>query len=98
MALPPPSVFVTHPDAHTAHATVDTLLYCPAAHAVQLVAPASPSVLVTDPDVQLAHPTVDTLLYCPAAHAVQLAPPACDSVSVTDPAPHSKQLVLPAAP
>ena len=45
-----PTVFVTHPDAHTAHATVDTLLYCPAAHAVQLVAPASP-ILLTVPAI-----------------------------------------------
>ena len=43
------SVFVTDPAAHTAHATVDALLYCPAEHASQLTAPTEPKVSVTDP-------------------------------------------------
>ena len=33
------SVSVTEPAAHTAHATVEALLYCPAEHASQLAAP-----------------------------------------------------------
>ena len=43
------SMFVVDPALQTAHALVDTLLYWPATHAVQLAAPADSSVLVTAP-------------------------------------------------
>ena len=36
-------------DESSAHATVEMLLYCPAAHAVQFAAPADPNVSVYDP-------------------------------------------------
>ena len=49
VAFPAPSVSVTQPDPHTAHATVDALLYCPAAHAVHVVPPPKLNVSVTDP-------------------------------------------------
>jgi hypothetical protein len=49
------NVFVTHPDAHTAHATVGCALYCPAPHAVQLLPPTWSSVSVADPDPHTSH-------------------------------------------
>ena len=67
------SVSVTDPAAHTAHATVDALLYCPAEHASQLTAPTEPKVSVTDPaehtrqlvcavSVSYTHLTLPTIL------------------------------------
>ena len=53
------SVSVTDPAAHTAHATVDALLYCPAAHFVHIAAPVAFLVSVT----------------APAEHTVQLVLP-----------------------
>eukprot|EP01047_Picozoa_sp_COSAG01_P123022 COSAG01_NODE_51921_length_350_cov_10.302789_1_plen_64_part_01 len=50
--------FVYAPAGHTAHATVDTLLYCPAVHAVHEVPPTAPNVLVTDPAGHTAHAVV----------------------------------------
>ena len=71
VAFPAPSVSVTQPDPHTAHATVDALLYCPAAHAVHVLAPVPANVSVTDPaphTKQLLAPRAPW--YCPAAHSV----------------------------
>jgi hypothetical protein len=51
------------PAGHTIHANVDALLYRPAAHAVQLIAPAPASVLVTEPAGHVVHAAVDALLY-----------------------------------
>ena len=70
VAFPAPSVSVTQPDPHTAHATVDALLYCPAAHAVHVVPPPKLNVSVTDPashTKQLLAPRAPW--YCPATHA-----------------------------
>ena len=69
VAFPAPSVSVIHPAPQTAHATVDALLYCPAAHAVQFVPPPCAKVSVIDP---APHSTQDDCppkpWYCPAAH------------------------------
>jgi hypothetical protein len=54
---------ITEPAGHVVHAAVDALVYRPAAHAVQLVAPPDDSVLVTEPAGQTEHVAVDTLLY-----------------------------------
>ena len=70
VAFPALSVSVTQPDPHTAHATVDALLYCPAAHAVHVVPPPKLNVSVTDPaphTKQLLAPRAPW--YCPATHA-----------------------------
>ena len=63
VAFPAPSVSVIHPAPHTAHATVDALLYCPAAQAVQVLAPTAACVLVIDPVSQTSHALVDRVLY-----------------------------------
>ena len=57
------SVSVTEPGAHTAHATVDTALYCPAAHAVHCTAPVPFSVFVTDPEPHDEQPVCLLLLW-----------------------------------
>jgi hypothetical protein len=59
----PAPISTTDPAGHIVHATVDTLLYWPTIHAVQLLALAAASVSVTDPAGHTAHATVDTLLY-----------------------------------
>ena len=69
---------------------------CPAAHAVQLIAPSPVNVLVMEPAGHTAHATVDTLLYRPAAHAVHVVPlaltaPVPAPISTTDPAGHAVQ-------
>jgi hypothetical protein len=64
----PDSVSVTDPALHTAHATVDALLYCPAAHAVHAVAPLPVNVSVVDPAPHTVQPVVPLPLYCPAPH------------------------------
>ena len=53
---------VTDPAEHTEHATVDALLYCPAAHRVQFVLPTDNSPSVTEPEAQMAHATLESLL------------------------------------
>ena len=86
------NVSVTDPGAHAVHADVDWLLYCPAAHAVQLTAPEPPTASVTEPAEHGAHADVAAALYRPAAHAVQLTAPVPSSVFVTEPLPHARQL------
>ena len=49
------STSVTDPAAHTAHATVDAALYCPATHAVHRTPPVMFSVSVTEPAPHTAH-------------------------------------------
>ena len=48
------------PAAQSAHATVEAGLYCPATHAVQLVAPPDASAPVTNPTGHGRHGDVDT--------------------------------------
>ena len=69
LAFAAASVSVTEPAGHVVHATVDTLLYCPAAHAVHVVVPpVTPTALVTDPGPHTVHPVDPLPLYCPAPH------------------------------
>ena len=58
-----PAEVATHPAGHTAHATVEALLYWPAAQAVHVVLPTSASVSVIHPFGHTAHATVEALLY-----------------------------------
>ena len=84
---------VTQPFGHTAHASVDTALYSPAPHDVQMDAFVAPSVSVIEPAGQSAHATVELALYLPASHAVQLVAPVAGvppTVFVTEPAVHAK--------
>ena len=70
VAFPAPTGCVIHPAPHTAHATVDALLYCPAAHAVHVLAPVPANVSVTDPaphTKQLLAPRAPW--YRPATHS-----------------------------
>ena len=70
VAFPAPTGCVIHPAPHTAHATVDALLYCPAAHAVHVVPPPKLNVSVTDPashTKQLLAPRAPW--YRPATHS-----------------------------
>ena len=55
VAPTPANVSVTDPGEHATHADVDTLLYIPASHAVQLTAPDAVNVFVTDPGAQIKH-------------------------------------------
>ena len=74
VAFPAPSVSVIHPAPHTAHATVDALLYCPAAHAVHVLPPPKLNVSVTDPashTKQLLAPRAPW--YRPTAHSAHAA-------------------------
>ena len=66
---------VVDPAAQTAHAVVDTALYCPAVHTSQRVADTAASTSVIEPDGHTAHATVALALYLPAAHAVQRTAP-----------------------
>ena len=86
------SAFVTEPAAHAEHAEVDTLLNCPAEHAVHVVPLSADSVSVTAPAAHDEHTDVDTALYIPAIQAVQLVPPVDASVSVIEPATHATLL------
>jgi hypothetical protein len=79
---------VAEPASQTLQATVDTLLYCPAAHASHVAAPAKESVLVIDPAPHTAQAVfslmqealvdwtqlafVVGMLYRPAGHSVQV--------------------------
>jgi hypothetical protein len=56
------SASVIDPGLHTAHAEVDMLLNCPAAHAVQFVPPGVAKVSVTQPPWHRAHGTIDAAL------------------------------------
>ena len=64
----PDSVSVTDPAGHTAHATVETALYCPAMHAVHVVAPLPANVSVVDPAPHGWHRVDPLPLYRPAPH------------------------------
>ena len=71
VAFPAPSVSVIHPAPHTAHATVDALLYCPAAHAVHVVPPPKLNVSVTDPASHTKQLLAPRAPWCrPTAHDV----------------------------
>ena len=74
------------PAAQSAHATVGCELNCPAAHAVQLLAPLDARVSVMKPARQVSHGDVDTGLCWPAAHAEHAVAPtaACTLVSKPD--------------
>jgi hypothetical protein len=67
--------FVAAPGGHTAHATVDTLLYRPAKHVVQVVPAGRHNVSVVDPAAQVAHGVVDALVNRPGIHTVQAVDP-----------------------
>ena len=71
VAFPAPTGCVIHPAPHTAHATVDALLYCPAAHAVHVLAPVPANVSVTNPAPHTKQPLAPRApWYCPAVHSV----------------------------
>ena len=55
------------PAAHVAQATVDMVLLCPAAHFVQVVAPAAASVFVTEPARHAEHGSVCDWAFWPGA-------------------------------
>jgi hypothetical protein len=99
-AVPPANanVFVMEPGGHWLHATVETLLYWPAAHTVHEVALVAVNVFVIDPGPHMAHGVEETLLYWPAAQAVQRVAAAEPSVSVTLPLGQCLQPVWPALP
>ena len=85
-----PSVSVTEPAAHGAHAGIVPLLYCPTAQETHW----DWSWLVPMPGMlQTAHATVEAGEYQPAAHAVHAVAPDAASVSVVDPAGQLWQLL-----
>ena len=70
---------------------VAPVLYVPAAHNVQLVAPVDPEP-VEEPAPQSAQAVWESGLCLPAAHAVHVVAPVLVSVLVTEPAAHEVQL------
>jgi hypothetical protein len=89
---------VIDPGGHTAHAVVDTGLYCPAAHAVHVLAPVAASVLVIHPGAQAEQAAVGVALNWPATHGVHVVAPVAEPVFVTEPGTHSIHRVCPATP
>ena len=70
------------------------MLYVPAIHAVQELAPGLLSLSVTDPAAHAMQLVVDTVLYFPALHAVHELAPGLLSLLVIDPGEHAMQLVV----
>ena len=70
------------------------MLYVPAMHAVQELAPGLLSLSVTEPGAHAIQLVVDAVLYVPALHEVQELAPGLLSLSVTEPAAHAMQLVV----
>jgi hypothetical protein len=71
--------------------SVEDELYCPIAHAMQLVPLAASPTPVSEPAEQSAQPVVESGLYLPAEHAVQDDAPVDAPVFVSDPGGHSAQ-------
>ena len=86
-------MLVTDPGGQYWHEPPETLLYCPAIHAVHRTAPEAFNVFVTKPREHSAQGTVETLPYRPAAHALHATAPDAFNVFVTEPAWHTVQLV-----
>jgi hypothetical protein len=84
---------VIDPGGHTAHAVVDTGLYCPAAHAVHVLAPVAASVLVIHPGAQAEQAAVGVALNWPATHGVHVVAPVAEPVFVTEPDVQGMQLI-----
>jgi len=75
----------------SAHATVETALYVPAAQGSHVVAPVPVSVLVMAPAAQAVQAVlVAPVLYVPAVHTVQLDAPV-PAKPVEEPAPQAVQ-------
>ena len=73
---------------------VDTLLYCPAEHAVHAVAANDESVFVTEPLIHNVHGCVDVLLYRPAPHALHVVAPVTARESVMKPSLHTAHVTV----
>jgi hypothetical protein len=70
----------------------DAVEYCPAAQAVQVVAPLLMPLSVTEPAAQTVHDsTFDAVEYLPAAQAIQALAPADVPVFVREPAKQLSQ-------
>ena len=73
-------------------ASTDDAEYCPAAHAVHVVAPSAEPVFVTEPAAHSVHDaTLDAAEYLPAPQAVQAVAPGSAPASVIEPAWHPSQ-------